>query len=203
VSDDDWTPYGLEAFRQSSLRRRRLALAGLLVVLAVAYVGVTQFAVDERSSTAIDTFGGDGSTIGLENPNPGPPSPDATLTLSPGQLNVPDSAVQASDDPGQTPAFPEGDRPAVEPINWTGVLVQWGIPLALVLFGYILGRGRDEDTEVNYGVYKGAMPMEQISARYSHLVETTRATYQDPFGKRRPHYLPDEEAGTEGSSTDS
>lgn len=203
TGDDGWTPYGLEAFRQRHLKRRRRTVLVLVLVVAVAYVGLLQFGIDSQTTTTIDTFGGgDGDSLTIDRPQEERRTPDATLTISPGELNTPPSAIQASDDGASGPPAPGGDRPTVEPIYWPGLLVRWGIPLGLLLVGYLVGRGRGKSEEVNYGVYKGAMPMEKISARYSHLVETTRATYQDPFGKRRPHYVPDADGRTAVDGTD-
>lgn len=192
MTADDWTPYGLEAFRQSQLRRRRLTILVLALAVAVAYIGFLQFGISSESSVTLQTIGGDGGSIEIEDPRPERAEPDATLAITPGELNFPESSIQTSDgDSG--PAAPEGGQPGVQPIHWPVFLVRWGIPLGLLLVGYLVGRGRGEAEEVNYGVYKGALPMETISARYSHLVETSRATYQDPFGKRRPDYVPDAE----------
>lgn len=203
MSDDDgWSPYGLEAYRQSHLWRRRLAVVAVALVVAVAYVAVLQFGTD--TDTVISTIGrGDGDTLTFEQPESGPPEPDATITLEPGELTVPDQSIQTDiEEPGDAPVAPSG-QPGVEPIDWTGVLLRWGIPLALILVGFLVGRvwGRASESErVNYGVYKGALPMETISARYNHLVETTRATYEHPFGKRRSHYVPDGDAGGEAGN---
>lgn len=199
MSDDDWTPYGLEAFRQSRLWRRRLVTLLAVVVVALAWIGLSQFGGE--TTTTVDTFRGDGGSVTLQAPDKGGrPKPDATVTLTPGNLTAAPSAIRATGRQEVPPPDPGGPAPGAEPINFRLLAVQWGIPLALVLVGYLLAGIRGgSDHEVNYGIYKGAMPMETISARYSHLVETTRATYQDPFGKRREDYLPEDVAGPAGS----
>jgi hypothetical protein len=45
--------------------------------------------------------------------------------------------------------------------------------------------------EVNYGVYKFALPFEKVTAHHADLVHTGSPVEENPFGKRRADYLRD------------
>ncbi len=183
----EWTPYGHEAHRQKRIWRRRIVALALGAILAGGLILVMGSLF--TTQTTISTDGG-GSTVSIDRPEEKERTPDATLTLTPGELTVAPSALQAAERTSPTPQFGR-DAPPAQPIPINLLLLKYGPAAAVVLLAIaFLRRSPASQEEVNYGVYKGALPLENISARYAHLVKTSRATYENPFGKSRRDYLP-------------
>lgn len=192
-----WTPYGLEAIRQSYLRRRRIL--GALAALGVLILALTVIESTTSSRLALSANGnevGDGISI------PEPEKPEGkdyvTVSLEPGRV----SRVEAGKESGEAQIERASQPTAVRasPFPWKLWVVQL-LPFLLAgLVAYLLAKRRGKHDEVNYGVYKGSMPFEMITAQHSSAVITKRWAKTSVFGKRRLDHLPPEvaEADAEG-----
>lgn len=183
-----WTPYPHEDVRVQLLWRKRIILAvilGLLFLLWALSLNVTT-----DTSEKLTVYGGDGSSVTVERPEDQDVQPAASVTLRPGEtarldddLTLRDEDTQPGRQSGQLPDRPDG-------IPFMGLLLLIGpFILALLLWRYLATQGAS--TEVNYGVYKGALPLELVTASHSGLVLTGKRVEQNPFGKGRTDYLRD------------
>lgn len=170
--------------------RRRLIILGVVVAILLAWL--TIFQVETREVEIITATNQDGSTVTVQRdqrPNRGFEGPDATITVTPGET-ARTQPIQQPADPQQTP--PQGPQPPPNPpsgIPFFGIAAILG-PILFVIW-LLRKMGAVTTSEVNYGVYKGAMPLEMITAEYAHLVRTSKAVEQNPFGKARSDYLHD------------
>lgn len=194
MADEEWTPYGLERYRVAKQRTRRFAVLGLVAALLVGYLALA----DQTTTRETEIFangqkqGQIGINLDTDLPGASKSRPDATIQVSPGQTARIDTGTQqeAQAAPAVTPPKYE-----VDPIDWLALLLAIG-PFALLATILWLGfrrRAVPED-EVNYGVYKGAMPLEMITASHAHLVLTPKRAKASLFGKSREDYVPDESA---------
>lgn len=186
---NEWTPYGLEAIRQATLRRRRIIglLAGLgVLMLAFLFIDTT------TTETLRISANGNDITDSVSIPEPEKPKGEdhVTVALQPGRV----SRVESGNDP--TP--PQFDRPAApqavraSPYPWKYWLLQ-ALPYLLAgLVALLLAGRRGKHDEVNYGIYKGAMPLEMVTAHHERAVFTKRWARESVFGKRREDHLPPE-----------
>ncbi len=183
-----WTPYPHEETRVQLLWRKRIILAvilGLLFLLWALSLNVTT-----ETEEQLTVYGGDGSSVTVERPEDQDVQPAASVTLRPGEtarldedLTLDDGDPQPGQQGGQLPEQPEG-------IPFMGLLLLIGpFILALLIWRYLANQGAS--TEVNYGVYKGALPLELVTATHSDLVLTGKRVEQNPFGKGRTDYLRD------------
>jgi hypothetical protein len=164
--------YALERVRQRVLRRRRLAVYAVIALFfgLVAYNLATSF----RTDNSISTLGSGGAGISLPAPERGEApqkrGPDATVALSPGRIQRLDKAIGPGSEPtsgGAPGVAPPGERtPITEDaefirVDWSSV----GRFLLMLYIVYRLGRWalksvRDAYGEINFGIYKGASPVE-------------------------------------------
>lgn len=185
---ETWTPYGLEAIRVTYLRRRRI----LAVIIALGLAGIWALAWDTTTTTGTDIFvnGRRQGTIGIETPEPQEDGP-VTVPISPGRVTRAESgsAPAAGDGPAR-PLAPTFDREA--PVNYQLYVILYGPYVLLAAALYFLAKKRGKHDEVNYGIYKGALPLELLSASLANQVFTTKKAHVGLFGKRRADYLTDE-----------
>lgn len=188
-TQDGWTPYGLEAIRIGHLRRRR-ALA-LLIALGLAMLWF--FSFESTTSTRQDIFvnGQKQSSIEIDfgDTTPKKDGP-VTVALSPGRVTRATAGEAGDEAPVSAQAAPAFDRGS--PIPFSNYLILYG---PYVLIGgalWLLAKRGGKHHEVNYGIYKGAMPLEMITASASRHVRTTRHAKQSLFGKREQDHLPRE-----------
>lgn len=189
-SGEGWSPYGLEAIRQAHLRRRRF----LSILLALGLVGLwfVMFQTTTTTETQIFANGqraGSGIQIGVPETEP-PKNGPVTVSLAPGRVTRADTDQQGiGGESIQRPNSVTIDRPVGH--NWNVYIMLYG-PFALLGAAiYFLGkRGGKSQDEVNFGVYKGALPLELLTASARHHVVTRRFARESIFGKRRGDYLP-------------
>lgn len=183
-----WTPYPHEDVRVQLLWRKRIILAVILGLLFLLWALSLNVTTDTEEQLTV--YGGDGSSVTVEQPDDSSTQPAASLTLRPGETARLDEDLTLEDDetqPGQRgggiPDQPDG-------IPFLGLLLLIGpFILALLLWRYLANQGAS--TEVNYGVYKGALPLELVTATHSNLVLTGKRVEHNPFGKGRTDYLRD------------
>jgi hypothetical protein len=184
-----WTPYGLEAIRARHLRRRRVIAALLLALAALLILYLTGTGTTSRTSILANgqEVGSNDISIDIppdEKPKDGP----VTVSLTPGRVSLADTSQSA---PASTitradvPAF--GGAPA---LNWNYYLLLYGPWALLGLAILALAKRRGKHDEVNYGVYKGALPLEMISSHARDQVFTQREAKTSLFGKAREDHLP-------------
>ena len=180
---EDWTPYALETHRVHAIRRRRIFAILAFLLLATAWL---TWSIANTTRTFETGFGGQSGTVDVAIKGRKP----ITLEVSPGRLTATPEAIQ--DDSPQLPSFGGNNRLFAEkPINFSFFLSFLLPVLILAGLAYIFGRRRTRGIEeVNYGIYKGAMPLEMISASYRHLVITNRQAQGPLFGKDRADYVP-------------
>jgi len=185
-----WSPYGLEAIRVSYLRRRRL----LAIIIALGLGGIWAFMFETTTTTSTDIFvnGRRQGTIGIDAPDPGPRRDGpVTVAVEPGRVTRADSgsapAAAAETPRAQAPIF---ERAA--PVPYEAYVIIYGPFVLLAAALYFLAKKRGKHDEVNYGIYKGAMPLEMLSASMADQVFTTKMARDGLFGKRRADYLPAE-----------
>lgn len=187
---DTWSPYGLEAIRAAHLRRRRLLSLLVAIGLAGLWLLMIQLStVEERSLEITDSSG---NKIEIDVSDSERPREDGPLTisLSPGRVTRAETGGTAAADSSVTRfAAPTFER--ASPISWGGYALMYGPFVLLGLALWLLGKRRPK-AEVNYGIYKGAMPLEMMTASAARHVFTTREARRSLFGKRRGDYLPPE-----------
>lgn len=184
-----WTPYGLEAIRVSYLRRRRI----LSLLIALGLAGIWMFMFETTTSTTQDIFvnGRRQGTIEIDVPeqerNDGPVS----VAIEPGRV----TRAESGDAPGSGDSTPRVNAPIFErgsPIPYRQYVILYGPFVLLAAALYFLAKKRGKHDQVNYGIYKGAMPLEMISNSMSNQVFTTKLAKAGLFGKARADYLPEE-----------
>ena len=184
-----WTPYGLEAIRIRHIRRRRL----LALLAALALAGFWSWMFEETTTTQQEIFANGkraGSGIQIDVQEPEEEDGPVTVALSPGRVTRADTSQQGGQQTIDRPAAPVLSRaPAY---NWTSYLILYG-PFALIgLALWLLAAKRRPEDEVNFGIYKGAMPLEMITSSARHHVLTRREARESVFGRRRRDHLPAE-----------
>lgn len=185
-----WTPYGLEAIRVAHLRRRRLL--ALLLVAGLVLVWLTLFDTTTTKELQLQVNGREGSSISIDTSDADEKKKDGPVTvgLSPGRVTRADTAGPAVQGPQVSRAnVPTFDR--ASPYNWGYYLLSYGPWVLIGLAAWFLAKRKPKD-EVNYGIYKGAMPLEMITAAAAEKVLTTRMAEGSVFGKGRSCYLPAE-----------
>lgn len=188
-ANEKWTPYGLEAIRVTYLRRRRI----LAFLIAFGLAGIWALTWETTTETGTDIFvnGRRQGTIGIEAPEPPGEDGPVTVAISPGRVTRAESgsAPETQDGPAR-PQAPTFDRePAIE---YQFYVIVYGPYVLLAAALYFLAKKRGKHDEVNYGIYKGALPLELLSASLSDQVFTTKKAHVGLFGKRRADYLTDE-----------
>lgn len=191
---EEWTPYGLEAIRGRLLWRKRILALVLFFVLAiVVLIALALLSTPTVTTTEISLAGsGDDGTIQVDVPDAGAMlSKPIRVSLSPGGVTLvgPDGATA----PGDRLSKASTDYPHIrdaDPFNFLGLMFPWGLLLLLAYLMYAAGKGASNpSSEVNFGIYKGAMPLEMMTASYSHLVRTQRLASGSLFGKERADHV--------------
>lgn len=188
MTEETWTPYGLERYRAQGLRKRRVFAIGAVLVLALAWALFTERTIE--SSTDV-LAGGGGNTVGIVSPQQREQTgPDAVVSVRPGGITQATAGEpQAQEGTGSTPVGPP--QFAATPVNWPLLLLRY-LPFALL--GFVLWAGfrarPGKSDEVNFGIYKGAMPLEMITASHAHVVVTSKEARASLFGRSREHYVP-------------
>ncbi|MDX1610722.1 MAG: hypothetical protein R3185_00020 [Candidatus Thermoplasmatota archaeon] len=181
-----WTPYALEDVRVQLLWKKRILLA---VILGLVFlIWALSLSVSTETEEQLTVYGGDGSSVTVRRPEETQVEPAAQVLLRPGEtarlnedLTLSDGETQPGERGAQLPPEPEG-------IPFLGLLLFLGpFLLAIAIWRYLGNQGTS--TEVNYGIYKGAMPLEMITSSHSHMVLTGRKVEHNPFGKERSDYM--------------
>lgn len=185
-----WTPYGLEAIRIRYLRRRRLL--ALLLAFALAGTWAILLEVTSTTSTSLEIYanGERANTISFEvgDDEPKRDGP-VSISLSPGRVTRADTAGEGTATASsQRISAPVYERARAVPYG--AYVILYGPYALLGLALWLLAKRRGKHDEVNYGIYKGAMPLEMISASQSNRIFTTRWAKASLFGKRRGDHLP-------------
>jgi len=198
LAEESWTPYALEPIRIQYLRRRLiLAILAIIALLLLAYLlynytTTTQKGIQLcRNGDESSCQNGRGSGIQIDEPSKGaPPRDHVTVGLTPGEV----TRVDTGQDPGapgtsraQLPTF---DR--AQPYDWLQYLMAYGPYLLVILAAYWLTKRRGKYDEINFGIYKGAMPLEMITASHDKVVFTRNFAKSSVFGKGRMDHLPTE-----------
>lgn len=188
-----WTPYGLEAIRVRHLRRRRIVGALLLALLALVVLLVTGSGTTSKTQILENgrDVSADSNQISIDLPDQTPPKDGpVTVSLSPGRVTLADTSQQ-----GPASTITRADVPAfagAPALNWNYYLLLYGPWVLLGLAAWALAKRRGKHDEVNYGVYKGSMPLETISAHARDRIFTSREAPASVFGRRREDHLPRE-----------
>lgn len=184
-----WTPYGLEAIRIRYLRRRRL----LAVLIAIGLAGLWAFMFTTTTTVQQDIFvngqraNGIDITLPSSDRNDGP----VTVAVEPGRVTRAASGdAPATAEQVQRASAPTYTRESGTPYG--GYVIIYGPFLLLAAALYFLAKKRGKHDQVNYGIYKGAMPLELISHSMADQIFTTKMAKTGLFGKRRADHLPEE-----------
>lgn len=179
--DPKWSPYGHEAARRQVLMQRHAYLAVAAIGIALVYtifLGLT---------FSVETDVQSGGTVDIQREEQKP----MTVTVS----------------PGRAPAFASSDVMELEGQDAPGVereqeglilsTIRPFLPVVLPLVGamWLLSRvgasARGDLAELNFGVYKGAMPYEMHTVSRYKQVFTHRLVQDHIFAKTREDFLPE------------
>jgi hypothetical protein len=186
TTPEPWSPYGLEAHRVALLqRRKRMLLAGIVLgfLLLAAVLASTI-----RTNDDVRSINGSGQ-VEIQVPEQQRAKP-TTLSVSPGRTAVLNSPIQEERGPQR-----QGGgivEPPREGINWLGLLTPLAPPIGLAIYAWRVGKQRIAGPleQVNLGVYKGAMPLELLTAQSKEHVFTSEQARASLFGKVRQDHLP-------------
>lgn len=189
-ASDEWTPYPHEEVRVRLLWRKRILLALLVGTLFLAWA--LSLGVQTETTEELDIYGGDGSNIQVNRPDdPDRNRPAASVTLRPGETARLEEDVNLDEQPqrqGEPSGAPVPERPSGIPFGGLLLLL---LPFlaAVAAWRYLDAEGTS--TESNYGIYKGPMPLEMVTATHADHVVTSELVDRNPFGKARTDYLRD------------
>lgn len=188
----EWTPYGLEPIRQAHLRKRRIlgALAALAVLLlAFTFVETTKSTSLSLSANGRELSGG----VTIPEPEKSEAKDYVTVSLEPGRVSRAEAGNEVGGEQVERNSMPQASRASPVPWKlWALQLFPW---LLAGLVAYLLAKRRGKHDEINFGVYKGAMPLEMMTAQHESAIFTKRWARTSVFGKRRLDHLPPEVAG--------
>jgi hypothetical protein len=184
---EPWSPYGLEAYRVALLRRRSRLITACLVLGLLALGAVLLLSI--KDSSQIQIHGGNGDSITVQVPEQ-PRAKPLTLSVSPGRTTVLERPIQPEQKPKNAP--PPSQGPTVKGLDWSALLTSLAPPVLLAIGAakYAKKRIAGPLEQVNLGVYKGAMPLELITAQHKKHVFTGKRAYQSLFGKGREEHVP-------------
>lgn len=189
ADQDAWTPYGLEAIRVRHVRRRRLWAALALALLALLIFAMTGTTTTSRLSILANGQEVGGNQISIDvPPEDQPKNGPVTVSLSPGRVTLADTSQSGPASSVTRANVPQFSGAA--PLNWNYYLLLYGPWVLLALAALALAKRRGKHDEINYGVYKGALPLEMISAHARDQIYTSRHAKTSVFGKRREDHLP-------------
>ncbi len=181
TDEPKWTPYGHESARRQLLVQRH-------AWLVVGAIGVAMFyAMFLGLTFSVETDVQSGGTVDIEREEQKP----MTVTVAPGR--APAFATSDAQEPDGR------DAPSVEREEDGLILstVRPILPVVLPLVGafWLLSRvgasSRGKLAELNFGVYKGAMPYEMHTVGRYKQVFTHRRVEDHVFGKSREDFLPE------------
>lgn len=186
---EEWTPYGLEAIRQSYLRRRRIL--GALIILGILLLSLGTFQSQTKTSISIAVNGEEvGNGIEIDAGKEEAPKKYVSVTLTPGQVSRLETGSGAA--PAQVTQNSVQGESRAAPLPWRLWLMQFAPWLLAGAALYFLVKRRGKHDEINYGIYKGAMPLEMLTAQHESAVFTRRWAKASVFGKGRGDHLPAE-----------
>jgi hypothetical protein len=185
--DDPWTPYPHEEVRVGLLWRKRLILAAIVGGLFLFWA--MSLGIDTtESENEVDILGEEGDEVEVERSEQ-QNEPVASVTLQPGETANLDEDL----DLGQQEQPPQLGTPPPQPqdgIPFTGLLLLLG-PFLAAYYAWRYLQDRTTSTVANYGVFKGPLPLEMVTASHASMVRTGREVERNPFGKARGDYLRD------------
>lgn len=185
---DVWTPYGLEAIRVGYLRRRRV----LSLLIALGLAGLWMFSFETLTSTENEIYvnGRRAGSIDIEVPEEREDGP-VSVEILPGRVTRAESGgAPATGDEPRRPAAPVFTR--ANPLPLDLYVYMYGPYVLLAAALYFLAKKRGKHDQVNFGIYKGAMPLEMISSSMSDRIFTSKEAKTGLFGKRRADHLTEE-----------
>lgn len=183
-----WSPYGLEAIRITYLRRRRM----VAIAAAVGLAGMWALAFETTTTSSTEIFvNGEraGSGIEIETPEEKEDGP-VTVAIAPGRVTRAESGGAPAESDVQRTSAPIFNRAPAIP--FAGYAYVYGPFVLLALAAYFLAKKKGRHDQVNYGIYKGALPLELVSNSMTKQIFTHRWAKTSLFGKRRADYLPEE-----------
>lgn len=184
-----WTPYPHEEVRVSLLWRKRILLAVLIGTVFLFWA--LSLGIDTDTTEEVDVLNGNGDQVQVQRPDQQQQErPTATVTLRPGEtarLNE-DLNVGERPEPSGRQGATVPERPGGIPFG--GLLLLIG-PFILAVMAWRHLSEQGASTEANYGIYKGALPLELVTATHAGEVQTGQEVEQNPFGKVRSDYLRD------------
>ncbi|MGQ0534878.1 MAG: hypothetical protein ACT4PT_02270 [Methanobacteriota archaeon] len=198
ASPRTWTPYGNEAYRVAYMRRRRIL--AVLFFLAVVGLLFAFIATSIERQTSLSTVGGGDSVAiprapqqnGTAQQGGGP----VTVEIRPGRVTIARSFEGSNLEQTSTRS---GPRPPTDAMPFHGrVNLRPFLILAAILFGLgslaraLASRKTSAMEEVNFGVYKGAMPPELILRVAKKHVVTSKKVERPLFGRRAEDFVPPE-----------
>ena len=187
---DTWTPYGLEAIRVQYLRRRRL----LTILIALGLCGIWAFMFETTTTRTTEIFlnGERQGSIEIDVPEtPEREDGPVTVAVEPGRVTRAESG-SAAQDASQTQRVTAPTFTRMPAVPYGDYVLIYGPFLLIAAALWLLAKKRGKHEEVNYGIYKGALPLEMISASMADQVFTTRMAKRSLFGKRRADHLPEQ-----------
>lgn len=198
---DAWTPYGLEHIRHRHVVRRRIL--GILILLLLlgllyAFFGSTTTRQTDIFANGNRVNGGNG--ISIQQQDDGPKKDHVTVGIEPGKVTRAEAGNDAGAASIQRSSVPTFSRAA--PLNWGAYLMLYGPYVLLGLAMWYLAKRRGKHDELNYGVYKGALPLELITASHHGEVFTKEHVKGSIFGKKRLDHLPRDIATVEMASVE-
>lgn len=169
------------------LWRKRLIL-GLIIGLLFAF-WATSLGVTTDTEQDVNIIGEEGDDISVERSEDDQEEPVASVTLRPGETARMDEDLTLGEQP-DTPRMgsPPPERPAGIP--FAGLLLLLG-PFLAAVYAWRYLSAQTTSSQANYGIYKGALPLEAVTASHATLVRTGRTVETNPFGKARGDYLRD------------
>lgn len=200
MSSEDWTPYGLEAIRIQYLRRRQTLIWLLLLLLLLLVVIFLGTATETSQSISVNGKDANGNSIQIDDKSgDGPKGGEhVTVGLEPGKVTRAEQGGSAGSPSITSNAPPVAQRaPAY---NWTAFLILYGPYVLLGLAAWFLAKRRSRHHEVNFGIYKGAMPFEMITATHERHVFTKKLAETSLFGKGMYDHLPRQIADVEAAT---
>lgn len=198
---DAWTPYGLEAIRHAHLRRKRI-LGALLLLLLLGLI-YSAFQVTTTRSTDIFANGNKvngANGIQIQQQDQPDKKDHVTVGIEPGKVTQVNSSSSIGGSTLTRNSLPSFER--ASPFDWNTYLLLYGPYVLLGLAMWYFAKRRGKHDEVNFGVYKGALPLELITASHQGEVFTKSWVKESIFGKRRSDHLPREVASVETMSVE-
>lgn len=187
---DAWSPYLHEPYRIRRLRRKQIILAAIAMLLIIAWL--LYLFSQMGTNTNIQIFGSTGGSAKAssipgavgENSSFSQTPQIVTITVNPGYTvaaNFTDPRI-STERLQAPPIQQERDKGK---IYWINIAIPL-LPIAVVLFSAVKIIGFVK-SEVNFGIYKGAMPLELHTTK-KKLVFNNELQKTNVFGKDRSEY---------------